>query len=99
MGLQMSNRITKEDLNGVVAMLNRDMGYDVDLSQGRFPEGTFIVQGAYGGWQLQRVLRGARGVVSYTCGYQTKRFVYDSIQMIRAGIALANEKNFSGSNS
>lgn len=97
MGLQMSNRITKEDLNCVVAMLNRDMGYDVDLSQGRFPEGTFIVQGAYGGWQLQRV-RGL-GVVSYTCGYQTKRFVYDSIQMIRAGIALANEKNFSGSNS
>ena len=82
----MSNRITVKDLELVVADLNQALGLQVGA------EGSFCLQGAYGGWQLQRH-RGS-GIESVTYGYRPKREVYEKILGIRYGIQACIGQSF-----
>ena len=78
----MSNRITVKDLDSAVIHLNTMLG----LKMG--DEGSFCLQGAYGGWQLQRIVGSghSQGVVAIFSGYRPKRELLDLIHAYRAGI-------------
>lgn len=77
----MSNRITVKDLDRAVIELNTLLGYQMGQ------EGSFCLQGAYGGWQLQR--RRGTGIESVTNGYIPKRELYDRIHYMRRGAVIA----------
>jgi hypothetical protein len=72
-------RINMADLEAAVRALNQTIG----VAQGK-PE-AFCLQGAYGGWQLQRI-HPSGGNESVTTGYRSKRELLDLIHAIRYGI-------------
>ena len=72
------SRITVKDLDAAVIALNTAMG----LQMGQ--EGSFCLQGAYGGWQLQR--KRGNGIEAFTNGYIPKRELYNRIMDMRRGI-------------
>jgi len=74
----MSTRITVKDLDRAVIELNTLLGYTMGQ------EDSFCLQGAYGGWQLQR-RRGA-GIEAVTNGYIPKRALFDRITDMRRGV-------------
>ena len=80
----MSTRITVKDLDKAVIELNMTLG----MQMGQ--DGSFCLQGAYGGWQLQQ--RRGTGVVSYTSGYIPKRALFDRITDMRRGVQVAKSK-------
>ena len=77
----MSNRITVKDLDRAVIELNTLLGYTMGQ------EGSFCLQGAYGGWQLQR--RHSMGIVAFTNGYSPKRELYQRIVDMTRGAQTA----------
>ena len=76
----MSTRITVKDLDRAVIELNTLLGYTMGQ------EDSFCLQGAYGGWQLQR-RRGA-GIEAVTNGYIPKRALFDRITDMRRGVMI-----------
>ena len=72
-------RTTKIELIASVRILNQLVG----IAEGQ--PGSFVLQGAYGGWQLQRI-HPSGGNQSVTPGFRTKREVLDLIHAIRYGI-------------
>jgi len=72
-------RTTKIELIASVRVLNQLVG----IAAGQ--PGSFVLQGAYGGWQLQRI-HPSGGNESVTTGFRTKREVLDLIHAIRYGI-------------
>lgn len=72
-------RTTKIELIAAVRVLNHLVG----IAEGK--PGSFVLQGAYGGWQLQRI-HPSGGNESVTTGFRTKREVLDLIHAIRYGI-------------
>ena len=79
----MSTRITVKDLDRAVIELNSLLGYTMGQ------EDSFCLQGAYGGWQLQR-RRGA-GIEAVTNGYIPKRELFDRITDIRRGVQITKK--------
>jgi len=79
----MTTRITIKDLDRAVIELNSLLGYTMGQ------EGSFCLQGAYGGWQLQRN-RGI-GTEAITNGYIPKRKLFDRITDIRRGVQIAKK--------
>ena len=77
------SRITVKDLDAAVIALNTAMG----LQMGQ--EGSFCLQGAYGGWQLQR--KRGNGMESVTTGYFPKRQVWEAVQWMTYGVELAKK--------
>ena len=77
----MSTRITVKDLDRAVIELNTLLGYTMGQ------EDSFCLQGAYGGWQLQR--RRGNGMVAITNGYSPKRELYQRITDMRHGAQIA----------
>lgn len=78
----MTTRITVKDLDRAVIELNSLLG----ATMGQ--DGSFCLQGAYGGWQLQRRCAGG-GVIAATPGYRPKRELYDHIISMMQGIQYA----------
>jgi hypothetical protein len=74
-------RINMADLEAAVRVLNQTIG----VAQGK-PE-AFCLQGAYGGWQLQRI-HPSGGNESMTTGYRSKRELYDLILSMRTGVVI-----------
>lgn len=86
------------DLNGALRGLNRIAGFseeecDAPLNT-RGEDGTYramvgryVLQGAYGGLQLQQIVNEGGGVRAITQGYGTKREVYHLIHAYREGLA------------
>jgi hypothetical protein len=74
-------RTTKIELIAAVRVLNHLVGANPVAHQ----PGSFVLQGAYGGWQLQRI-HPSGGNESVTTGFRTKREVLDLIHAIRYGI-------------
>ena len=82
-------RTTMIDLVLSVRNLNREMGYpdDAGTAIGAWQApGTFALQGAYGGWQIQRFTE--HGVVSITTGYRSKRELRELVDAMIQGIRL-----------
>ena len=81
MSTRMNDRITVKDLDRAVIELNTMLGYQMGQ------EDSFCLQGAYGGWQLQR--RKGTGIVAATPGYCPKRELYNRIIHMMQGIQYA----------
>lgn len=79
-----TTRITVKDLDRAVIGLNTLLGYTMGQ------DGSFCLQGAYGGWQLQR--RQGSGVASVTGGYIPKRALFDRITDMRRGAEIAFDR-------
>lgn len=73
-------RTTMKNVNDALASLNLHLG----VKPGE--KGSFCLQGAYGGWQLQRYSEA--GVVGIG-GFKSKREVYDMIHNIAYGVLIA----------
>jgi hypothetical protein len=74
-------RTTKIELTAAVRVLNQLVGANPVAHQ----PGTYVLAGAYGGWQLQRI-HPSGGNESVTTGYRSKRELLDLIHAIRYGI-------------
>jgi hypothetical protein len=79
-----SNRITVKDLDRAVIELNTLLGYTMGQ------DGSYCLQGAYGGWQLQQ--RRGNGMVAITNGYSPKRELYNRIVDMRHGAQIALDR-------
>jgi len=91
----MSKRTTIAEVVLAVRHLNSALGYNGSpgVAIGSRPDaGCFFLQGAYGGWQLQRV-HPAGGTVSVTSGYRSKRELLALVEAIRCGVMLREERN------
>ena len=77
-------RTTQAQLFNALARLNNLFGYKPSSAQA-IP-GTFVLQGAYGGYQLQRVVDG--GVMTVTPGYRSKREVMEYIHAMIDGASI-----------
>jgi hypothetical protein len=81
-------RTTIADLVLSVRHLNSAMGHSDDagaaIGVNSLP-GSFVLQGAYGGWQLQRI-HPSGGVTSVTTGYRSKRELRELVDAIRYGV-------------
>ncbi len=76
-----TTRITVKDLDRAVIELNSLLGFTMGQ------DGSYCLQGAYGGWQLQQ--KRGTGMVSITGGYHPKRELYQRIFDMRQGIQMA----------
>lgn len=79
-------RTTQAQLFNALARLNNLFGRPLAPASQPIP-GTFVLQGAYGGWQLQRVVEGG-GVMSVTSGYRSKREVMEYIHAMIDGASI-----------
>jgi hypothetical protein len=77
----MPYRITESDLYAAVRRLNNTAG----MSTYPTDNGAYYLQGAYGGWQLQRTRLDGRGCESITDGYIRKPALYDLIHAVIRG--------------
>ena len=76
----MSTRISIKELDAAVINLNQTFGYTMGQ------DGSFCLQGAYGGWQLQR--KRGNGIEAVTNGYISKPELYRRIMDIAHGATL-----------
>jgi hypothetical protein len=88
----MNRRTTKTDLYTALSRLNKTFGYDLSTatSENYMIPGSFVLQGAYGGWQLQQMCEGG-GVRAITNGYRPKSEIVDYIHAMLKGIALLKD--------
>ena len=82
------HRTTKNELISAVRVLNQMVGANAVAHQ----PGSYILAGAYGGWQLQRAHPDG-GTVSVTSGYRSKRELRELVDAIRCGVMLREERN------
>ena len=76
--------ITKQKLDHALTVLNKTMGNTAD--------NAFFVQGAYGGFQLMRMIPGTTAADSITTGYIPKRQLFAIICGMSTALALYQEK-------
>jgi hypothetical protein len=79
----MRTRITVTDLRAAVDLLNRT----TNATPGAI--GSYILSGAYGGWQLQRLANASGGIRQITYGYIPARELLERIHAFRYGYELA----------
>lgn len=85
-------RITDRDLNGLVARINRTFGereeaYTSDAEGFRANVGTFVIDHAYGGVSLYRLMNEGGGVTDVLrTGHTTKRDLYNQMHAFLNGI-------------
>ena len=68
-------RVTKAMLDTKVDAINEKLGFEADKVQYN-TIGAYTLSGAYGGWQLQKIVTDGGGVRSITSGYDTKKDLY-----------------------
>ena len=76
--------ITKQKLDHALSVLNKTMGNTA--------ENAFFVQGAYGGFQLMRMIPGTTAADSITTGFIPKRQLFAIICGMSTALALYQEK-------
>jgi hypothetical protein len=78
----MRTRITVTHLRAAVASLNFETHGHRDISG---YVGSYVLCGAYGGWQLQQLANDSGGVRCVTGGYVPARELYELIHAFRHG--------------
>lgn len=77
----MAARTTKKEMETAVRLLNQDLGF----AEGS--EGSFTLEGAYGGWRLVRFTAGTAIVnVPGMYGFHKKREVAQFVETLRLGV-------------
>ena len=84
----MSNRITMKHLQWTVARINRIAGI-VD-PKWNVP-GSYILDGAYGGWKLAQIINEHGGQRDITSGYVSKRECYELMHAFIRGLETSKE--------
>jgi len=90
-------RITQKHLESLVDRLNEIMGqnpqpYDMTKTENRANVGTYVLSGAYGGWQLARICNEHGGQDQpLGGGFESKRETYEKIRAFIRGIEAARE--------
>ena len=94
-------KITQKQLERLVDQLNQIAGenpnaYDMTKQPGnRANVGTYVLNGAYGGWQLARINSGGGGQSQpLGGGFESKRATYEKIRAFIRGIEAAREHAF-----
>lgn len=89
-------RITRKDLEPLVARLNRETNSPMDpWTRGedgklRANIGNFHLSGAYGGWSLHRMVNESGGVSDvFSCGHVPARDLYNQLHAYLRGIEFA----------
>jgi hypothetical protein len=77
----MPRRIIESGLYAAVRRLNDTAGMPHEPNE----RGAYYLQGAYGGWQLQRTRIDGRGCESVTSGYVSKPMLYDLVHAVITG--------------
>lgn len=83
----MPSRITERDLYAAVERLNEIVHGNPKPAHNA--PGAYFLQGAYGGWQLQRNAPNGRGCESVTSGYVSKPALYDMLHAYIKGYEAA----------
>ena len=83
----MNRRITERDLYAAVERLN--MAVNGSPNPDYNAPGTYFLQGAYGGWQVQRTVMNGRGCESVTYGYVSKPALYELVHAYIRGYETA----------
>ena len=83
----MPSRITERDLYAAVERLNEIVHGEPKPAHNA--PGAYFLQGAYGGWQLQRNAPNGRGCESVTSGYVSKPALYDMLHAYIKGYEAA----------
>jgi hypothetical protein len=81
------SRITERDLYAAVERLNAIIHGNPNPAHNA--PSAYFLQGAYGGWQLQRNAPNGRGCESVTSGYVSKPALYELIHAYGKGYATA----------
>ena len=77
----MAARTTKKEMETAVRLLNQDLGF----AEGS--EGSFTLEGAYGGWRLVRFTAGTAIVnVPGMYGFHPKKKVTEFVENLRLGV-------------
>ena len=87
-------RTTMKELVLSVRHLNSAMGFPDDAPSAigvNSRPGSYFLQGAYGGWQLQRVHPNG-GTISVTTGYRSKRELNELVNAIRYGVVEGSQR-------
>ena len=87
-------RTTMKELVLSVRHLNSAMGFPDDAQSAvgvNSRPGSYFLQGAYGGWQLQRVHPNG-GTISVTTGYRSKRELNELVNAIRYGVVEGSQR-------
>jgi hypothetical protein len=79
----MRTRITVTDLRAAVDLLNRT----TNATPGAI--GSYVLEGAYGGWQLQRIATSGGGIRNISYGFLPARELLERISFFRYGYELA----------
>ncbi len=88
----MSDRITVQNLEAVVARINRIAGTPQEaysLVDGKYVAniGNYHLSGAYGGYQLHQMMNDGGGIHDVLrCGYTSKRELYYRLHAFVAGL-------------
>lgn len=87
----MTTRITKFVLEQMIDTLNRITGSPLkawETVDGNLTAnvGHYFLQGAYGGWQVQKIVTDGGGTVHISEGYKSKREVYEFLRAYMDGI-------------
>lgn len=86
----MAEIVKESDLRALVTRINNTLE-----DSGAVNHGKYSLQGAYGGWQLQRADPNSSGVWTISPGYRSKRdmrdFLYAFIDGLDAGLAVTRK--------
>lgn len=92
-------RITKNDLQAAVNLINRITGnnqepYRREAEGLRANVGNYHLSGAYGGWALEQMVNESGGVRDvFQSGHMTARELFDRIHAFRCGFETATKKD------
>lgn len=88
----MTDRITRRDLEAVVARINRatdspEVSYVREGDRFTAQIGNYHLDGAYGGWALSRMMNEGGGVTDvFRSGHMPKRELYNRMQAFLDGL-------------
>lgn len=88
-----TSRITRKDLERAVKALNEQTGHAVDAwrrvgDRNIANVGTYVVDGAYGGWKVCQIVSESGGEKEITSGYRPARETLAQLRAFSDGIAV-----------
>jgi hypothetical protein len=92
-------RVTEKQLQSIVDRINDITGSPTETyvkdSSGKFTAqiGNYHLSGAYGGWQLQRIVSEGGGVSTITSGFVSKRELAELMWSYIRGLEDSKERN------
>ena len=88
-------RVSIQDLRNLVSSLNRMNGRDDSViapTTRQWKIGTYMLDGAYGGWELQQIVSSTGGVKAINPGgHVSKKELYQFVQLFKNALIAVQE--------